>query len=154
MLGAGGAARAAVLALRDGFGLAHVDVVARRPDQAARLVADLQAGLGASLRADACAALAEADVLVNATPVGMDDADLSPCPPDSFRPGQIVYDLVYGTRPTRLLQEAAAAGATTLDGLAMLVGQAAGAFRLWTGEDLPLALATDAARRALRHADA
>ena len=88
-----------------------------------------------------------ARLIVNATPVGMLDSDASPCPDASFAAGQIVYDLVYGPTPTRLVRDAQNAGATALDGLAMLIGQAAGAFRLWTGHDLPLDRARAAAPR-------
>lgn len=150
VIGAGGAARAAVLALRDGFGLARVDVAARRLEQAEALVRDLAADATAELHA---LALGDADLgaplIVNATSVGMQDPDDSPCPGAGFAPEQIVYDLVYGAVPTRLVRDARAASATALDGLAMLVGQAAGAFRLWTGRDLDLARATAAARAAL-----
>lgn len=157
VLGAGGAARAAALALRDRFGLARVDVAARRVEQADGVVSDLAVGSDAvELRAVSldAADVPGAALVVNATPLGMDDADVSPCAPDAFRVGQVAYDLVYGPRPTRFVRDAEQAGATVLDGLAMLVGQAAGAFRLWTGRDLPTSLATDAARAALadRHA--
>ena len=159
VLGAGGAARAAARALSEGFGLQRVDIAARRLEQAQAVVADLSAtsGVGAAaLRAVEWrgADLPGAALVVNATPLGMDDAEASPCPAAAFRPGQVAYDLVYGPRPTGFVRDAERAGATVLDGLAMLVGQAAGAFRLWTGRDLPIPLSTEAARRALadRHA--
>ncbi len=79
-------------------------------------------------------------LIVNATSVGMfpetDDAitNLS----DSFTQGQIVFDLVYNPPQTRLLKLAAGKGAVTLDGLKMLVHQAARSFELWTGEKMPV----------------
>ena len=151
VLGAGGAARAATRALGQDFGLARVDVAARRPGQAERVVADLAPDAGTELRAVALgdADLSGAALIVNATPLGMEDADASPCGPEAFREGQVAYDLVYGPRPTRFVRDAERAGATALGGLAMLVGQAAGAFHLWTGRHLPVAVATTAARRAL-----
>ena len=149
VIGAGGAARAAVLALRDGFGLARVDVAARRVEQAEALVRDLRGG-----SAELCAVpLGDADdnarLVVNATSVGMHSPHDTPCPDARFQPEQIIYDLVYGPEPTQLVRDATAAGATTLDGLAMLVGQAAGAFRLWTGQEMNTDLALRVARRAL-----
>ena len=150
VIGAGGAARATVLALREGFGLDRVDVAARRIAQAERLVDEL--GIGdAELRAvglDA-ADLVTPALVVNATSVGMHGAEATPCPGARFREGQIVYDLVYGPAPTRLVRDARAAGAQAIDGLAMLVGQAAGAFRLWTGEAMDQARALAVARDAL-----
>lgn len=150
VIGAGGAARAAVLALRDGFGLSRIDVAARRTEQAGALVEDLASGGNAGLRA---VALGDADtrarLVVNATPVGMHDAAEMPYPGAQFTPDQVVYDLVYGPERTRLVHAARAAGATTLDGLAMLIGQAAGSFQLWTGREMNTDLAMRVARDAL-----
>jgi shikimate dehydrogenase len=81
----------------------------------------------------------EAALVVNATPVGMGRGGAqTPWPGiDDFRPGHLVYDLVYTPRPTRLLREAATQGADTLDGWPMLIHQAAAAYRLWTGRPMP-----------------
>ncbi len=79
-------------------------------------------------------------LIVNATSVGMfpetDDSITSLS--DSFTKGQLVFDLVYNPPQTQLLKLAAAQGATTLEGLNMLVYQAAKSFELWTGEQLPI----------------
>jgi shikimate dehydrogenase len=83
--------------------------------------------------------VADADLVVNATPVGMGgDAGL-PCDPSLLSSGQTVVDLVYHPATTPLLEAAAARGARTGNGLPMLVGQAAAAFTLWTGEAAPVA---------------
>jgi shikimate dehydrogenase len=87
------------------------------------------------------AAVAAADLVVNATPVGM--AGGAPAgewlvPPGQLGPGQLAADLVYAPRPTRWLAEAAAAGATVVDGLGMLVHQAAAQLALWTGVEPPV----------------
>lgn len=131
VLGAGGAARAAVLALAEA-GAAEVVVVARDPDRAAgaaRLA-------GASGRVGVAADAAGADLVVNATPVS-DQLPLG-LRADDLGEGQLVVDLLYAPATTALTKSAAACGATTANGLGMLVHQAALSFRLWTGEDMPL----------------
>jgi shikimate dehydrogenase len=79
--------------------------------------------------------IAESPLLINATSLGW-HADETPLPNPPVVAGTLVYDMVY--RPTRLLHEAAAQGARTLDGLGMLVRQGALAFSRWTGRDAPL----------------
>ncbi|HWM91066.1 MAG TPA: type I 3-dehydroquinate dehydratase [Thermoanaerobaculia bacterium] len=81
------------------------------------------------------------DILVNATSIGRTDGEALPFPVDHLRPGAVVIDMVYGMEPTALLREAAARGAVTVDGREVLIGQAAGQFRMMTGKELPLALA-------------
>ena len=81
----------------------------------------------------------ESRLVVNTTPLGMSpDVNRSPwgCSED-FMPGQIVYDLVYNPVQTLLLQEAASRDAVTIDGLEMLIAQAAASYRQWTGRDMP-----------------
>ncbi len=87
-------------------------------------------------------ALAEAvrncDILVNATKVGMAPLDNETLiPPSLFRPELVVADTVYNPRETRMIQEAKAAGCTTIGGIGMLLYQGAAAFRLFTGADMP-----------------
>jgi shikimate dehydrogenase len=79
-------------------------------------------------------------LIVNATSVGMfpDSDDAITSLSNSFAKGQIVFDLVYNPPLTQLLKTAAAEGATTIDGLKMLVHQAAKSFELWTGEIMPV----------------
>lgn len=138
VLGAGGAARAVVLALAEA-GASEVVVVARRPEQAAR-AARLA---GAVARVGMAADVADADLVVNATPVG-DQLPLG-VRADELGPGQLVVDLLYAPATTVLMGAAEARGAATANGLGMLVHQAALSFRLWTGADMPL----DAVRHAL-----
>ena len=149
VLGAGGAAAAIAHAL-GGAGASRVGVLARRPEAAAA-VAALAGVVGRPARA---ADLAEADLVVNATSVGMSDtAGAGAIPFDldvsALGPGQVVVDLVYHPLRTPLLVAAEAAGATPVDGLGMLVHQAALAFELWTGVAAPLGVMAAAARISL-----
>lgn len=149
VLGAGGAARAVVLALA-GAGAADIAVVNRtaaRADQAAALA---PAGVG---RSGGEHDVAEADLVVNATPVGMQGtatAEALPLDPKLLRPGQLVVDLVYSPLRTPLLAAAKERGAIPVTGLGMLIHQAAHAFRLWTGEDPPLEVMSATALAKLR----
>jgi shikimate dehydrogenase len=132
ILGAGGAARAAALALlHEG---ARVTVLARNPKQAAAVAKDTGCAAGELER------LADHawDVLINATPLGSASMPAeSPVPAALLRPGAVVFDMVYEPLETRLLREADKAGCETIDGLQMLLAQAAGQFEAWTGLDAP-----------------
>jgi shikimate dehydrogenase len=87
-------------------------------------------------------------VLVNATSLGMAGTSKVPAAlADNVQRGQVVVDLVYGEGPTGLLAAARAHGAGTVDGLSMLVWQAAAAFELWTGVPAPVQVMRDAAER-------
>lgn len=135
VIGAGGAGRAVVLALARG-GAARVVVVNRDPGRAAAAVA---LGGGVAAIGDIEFA-AESDLVVNATPVGMGDREVgvSVVAADLLGPGQFINDLVYHPAHTPLLLAAADRGATALNGLSMLVHQAARQFELWTGQPAPL----------------
>jgi shikimate dehydrogenase len=147
VLGAGGAARAIVRALDD-LGAGDIAIAARRPDSGEGLVGLASAGRAAVCSWSAAAAKAsEADVLVNATPVGMAGEDVLPLA--SFSPGQLVVDLIYDPPSTPLVDRARAAGADAWGGLGMLVHQAAASFRIWTGQDPPLETMSAAAVRAI-----
>jgi shikimate dehydrogenase len=128
VLGAGGAARAAVTALADaGWG---VSVSARRPEAAAELGAGVEPWPPRS----------GASLIVNATPVGQRDAGPGPIPLELITPGTIVCDLAYrgDGRPTPLMRATADRGARAVDGLDVLVGQGIAAFELFTGVSAPV----------------
>jgi shikimate dehydrogenase len=147
VLGAGGAARAIVLALAQA-GAARVSVVARRPD-AAEAAAALAGPVGATASA---AAVAGADLIVNATSVGMVEPALPlGVTPDRLGAGQTIVDLIYHPATTPLLDAGRAVGAQVANGLGMLLHQAAAQCRLWTGMDPPLATMSAAVAAAMGH---
>jgi shikimate dehydrogenase len=126
IVGAGGAARSVIDALgRAGAGA--VVVVNRTPARAAEA-----AELAPVARIGTSDDIATADVVVNATSVGMGTDEL-PFEVAHLRPGQVVADLVYHPRDTALLGAARTAGCTAVDGLGMLVHQAVRQQVLWTG---------------------
>lgn len=149
VLGAGGMARAALVALRERCG--HLTVINRDLDRAAGMVAELRARsadggatdvavtvVAASDLAGVTAALAPATVLINATSVGMHDAAASPLPSQlGLGAVRLICDAVYTPRRTALLRRGESAGATVVDGLGLLAAQAADSFELWTGERVP-----------------
>lgn len=96
------------------------------------------------------AALDRADIVVNATSVGMSPhIDESPVPARLLRPDLAVFDIVYNPLKTRLATEAARAGAETVMGLDMLVWQGALSFEMWTGKEAPVELMKREAIRVL-----
>ena len=155
VVGAGGAGRAVTLALAEA-GAAEV-VVANRTPGRAEAAAALAGDRG---RVGSLDEVGEADLVVNATPVGMggavpgpghDPAHDLPLDPARLGPGQLVVDLVYHPPVTPLLEAARARGATAVNGVGMLVHQAAHGFRLWTGEEPPLEVMSAAALGGIAH---
>jgi len=161
VLGAGGAARAAVYALwQTGW---EVTVAARRPEQAAALVSSLrQSAVASDLAPTSLATISlrasyldeylllhleskskiknrQSQVIVNASSAGM-LPDIATCPwPDElpFPEGWLVYDLVYKPPKTTFLRRARSAGLPAVNGLGMLVEQAALALECWTNMPVP-----------------
>jgi len=157
LLGAGGAARAVVAAMR-AAGAARI-VVANR----SRVNAEaLRAVAGVDLPFAICPldpassqlqeAMGQASVVIHSTPLGMrhgPDEAATPVPAELFQHGQVAFDLVYVPERTPFLRAAEQAGARTIGGLAMLIHQGAESFRLWTGLEPPLEVMFRAARGAL-----
>jgi shikimate dehydrogenase len=144
LLGAGGAARAIANALGRA-GAAEVAVSNRTPE-GAEATAALAGRVGVVAGPEH---LRAAHIVINATSVGMgSDTDL-PCDPEQLRAEQVVADIVYHPRETALLRAARALGATTVDGLGMLVHQAALQQRLWHGVPPDVEVMTAAAEREL-----
>lgn len=147
LIGAGGAARAAAFALKSAG--AVVTVLGRRSEQAA----EVAAATGAEHAPLGALASLDWDVLLNATPVGSGAVPgQSPVPAGSLRPNAIVFDMVYEPLETPLLAAARAKGCETIDGLEMLVAQAAGQLSFWTGREAPLEAMAAAALAALADA--
>jgi 3-dehydroquinate dehydratase/shikimate dehydrogenase len=143
VLGAGGSARAVIVALTSQG--ASVTVHARRKEQAQETAAALGAAVGAAVGEFPVPA-GSWDILVNCTPLGAAALrDVSPLPGGPFD-GRLVYDLTYGAGESALLREARAAGCRTLDGLPMLVAQAERQFEWWTGQQPAPGVMQQAAR--------
>ncbi len=176
IIGAGGAARGVVLALaRERVGPL---TIANRTPQRAESLAQLARGRGVFARAVALSlplenqprpgaerpnselveAAAAAELIVNCTTIGMThsnaphspDAAATPLPSASIPATALVYDLVYNPLETRLLREAAQAGADTLGGIQMLVYQGAASFERWLERPAPVAPMLAAATQALQ----
>ena len=136
-LGAGGAGSAvseAVLRL----GAARLVIVDREPERAqqlARRLADLHPGRRVEAGSDVAQALQGADGLIHCTPTGMDKLPGLPLDEALLHPGLWVAEIVYFPLETALLKAARARGCRTVDGGGMAVGQALGAFKLFTGLD-------------------
>jgi shikimate dehydrogenase len=139
VLGAGGSARAVVYALhQEGW---NVQIAARREEQAKELINNLGIPNVQTLRLDKgeLSILREIHLIVNATPVGMSpNSGLSPWPDGLQLPeNAAVYDLIYNPAETRLMKNARKAGLDAVNGLGMLVEQAALSFEIWTGVMAP-----------------
>ena len=144
VLGAGGAARAAIWALRTEG--AVVDIWNRTATRAQALHLEL-GGSGQAVDvedgAEGTVALDQGvyGLIVNTTSVGLRGEDPFaelPLIPDGFVAGAVVADMVYGEGPSTLLRAAEAAGAQTVDGIEILVQQGALSFEIWTGRKPPL----------------
>ena len=146
LLGAGGAARAVAVALA-GAG-ARLAVCNRNAERGAEL-----AGLVGAVAAppDEATRAADYDLVINASSRGMADIDpSSPLPEGALRAGQVLMDIVYKPLETALVRQARAAGARVISGERMLLHQAMGQFKLYTGQEAPRAAMEEALLRQLR----
>lgn len=140
MCGSGGAARGIGFALA-AAGVRRVylyDVDIAKMD---RLIADLNSGAGRDVARPSKPDpdfIRSCDLVVNATPLGMHKGDPAPMPPDSFRVGQVVYDIIYNPPQTETLRSAVYGGAKAVNGLGMLLYQGVIAFEHWLGVSPPV----------------
>ena len=158
VLGAGGASRGISFLLAENG--ADLTILNRRRERAEDLASQVSTATETDVKALALdeenlsLALEKADVLVNATRVGMvPDVNQTPVPSGLLRSDLAVFDIVYNPVKTRLLADAEAAGARTIGGLEMLVWQGALAFTLWTGQAAPVDLMRKVALKALGNED-
>ena len=157
ILGAGGASRAISFTLADRGGhlvilnrLLELDWAKELASRISQIFTKEVAALELN-RENLAGVLGKADILVNATSVGMSpDSDETPVDSDLLRPGLAVFDAVYNPIKTRLLKEAETAGAKTVSGLDMLVWQGALAFEKWTGQKAPAGLMKEEATKLLQ----
>ena len=159
LLGAGGAARAIAFILAEKG--ASLTILNRQQEldwaeNIARFILDdLQKEVKVFELGDIAKALPGVDLLVNATSVGMSPAhDISPVPAPLLEKVPAVFDIVYNPLKTKLLKEAAAAGAKTITGIDMLAWQGALSFEKWVGKAAPVDLMRREAVKMLeRHED-
>ena len=135
ILGSGGAARAVAHALTRVMPFGSVTVASRNVATARAIP-----GVAAASWEERDTLAANTDLIVNTTPLGMHPTPgASPLSDVSgLHEGQVVYDLIYAPRRTLLMDAAHRQGASIIGGLPMLVGQAALAFKRWSGRDMPL----------------
>ncbi len=147
ILGAGGASRGISFILAERG--THLVILNRllelewAEDLAGRLSETFGEEVGALEMVDEnlAGALEKADILVNATSVGMSPSiDETPVPIKLLKPGLVIFDIVYNPIKTRLQREAEQIGAKTISGIDMLVWQGALAFEKWTGVEAPIEL--------------
>jgi shikimate dehydrogenase len=141
ILGSGGAARAITWHLCQEA--EQVFIHSRNAKTATMLVNDLAINYKNVSFMETLDEIAEADIIINSTPLGLQDTDELPFDTAVLREGQIVGDLIY--RQTPLLKKASSMGHRTFDGLGMLLWQGVIGFEVWTGVEAPV----DVMRKAL-----
>jgi len=154
VLGAGGAARAIVMYLGNGpekISVFDIDKAKTQglkkhygkyyDDKRLRIAGD---------KLEMIDALDSSDLLVNATPLGMREADPSPVDKELLHPGLAVYDLVYNRPHTRLVKDANSLKLHAVTGLGMLLYQGAIAFEIWTGQKAPVSVMKKALKEAVK----
>lgn len=142
ILGAGGASKSISYYLSEKA--AKLLIFDIDKDKAVRLAKDLGSIRSNVEYTDSISDLNGIDILINATPLGLKDADLSPVPVSLITQDMIVCDLIY--RDTPLLTAAAAKGCKTMNGIGMLLHQGVLAFEIWTGIPPPVDIMRNAIR--------
>jgi shikimate dehydrogenase len=145
MLGSGGAARAIAFTLALKTQPEKLSILDIDKHMLEQLTADLKSGTPAPVASDLLTqntlahAMDTADIILHCTPVGMHpNTDASLIPPDLFRSGQVVFDIVYTPLETRLLADAKSRGLTVICGVEMFINQAVLQFEQFTGVDAPV----------------
>jgi 3-dehydroquinate dehydratase/shikimate dehydrogenase len=145
IVGAGGAARAVLWALRNEG--ANITLFARNLDKGKELSTQFSAASEPLVNAR----FEKFDIVINATPLGTrgEQQDETVATADQLRGVRLAYDLVYNPIETRFIREARDAGCETLGGIEMLLAQAVAQFKLWTGHEPDAETMREAARRGL-----
>jgi shikimate dehydrogenase len=145
LIGSGGAARAIAFTFSNRVG--KLTILNRHVHKSEKLATELTKKTGRKvyfegLRKEALErAISEADMLVNATSVGMSpNCDASILDGSLLRRDLVVFDIVYNPPETKLLKEATSIGAKAVNGIGMLVHQGGEAFRIWTSKEAPVRL--------------
>ena len=145
ILGSGGAARAIAFSLVHHKKLGKLSLLDIDTTSLTRLTADLRADSQAIIASypldphSLAASMAEAQVIIHCTPVGMHpDTGSSLVPPELFQPHQALFDIVYTPMETKLLSQARAKGLTVISGVEMFIHQAVLQFEHFTGEQAPV----------------
>lgn len=157
ILGAGGVSRAISYILAEQG--SDIDILSRSKtlEYAAKLAVSIYSYTKNKIRAielndaNLKQSLKQADILINATSIGMSpDTGRTLVPQKLLKPEMVVFDVVYNPEKTRLIQDAEQAGAKAVGGLDMLTWQGALAFQLWTGIEAPLAVMKNTAIKLLK----
>ncbi len=155
LMGAGGAARACIVALVS-KGCKEIIVLNRTLGNARSMMEELSRKLEMKYRVDELGmeplkrAVGSIDLLINTTPVGTHpDLDESFIPQELFKKDMVVFDLVYYPKKTKLIRDAEKIGAKIIPGYEMFVGQGAASFKLWTKSDAPIDIMRGAVLKAL-----
>ncbi len=154
VLGTGGAGRAVALvsAQNSASGITLADLDEERSRRVCSEIEELNPLVDVSVVSDK-AGLADAsrsaDIVVQATPIGMKPDDPSLLGPEAFREGQWVLDLIYMYPTTTFMAAASEGGASTANGLGMLLHQGARAFTIWTGIEAPMDVMREALKKAV-----
>jgi shikimate dehydrogenase len=144
MLGAGGAARAIAFTLAQKGSIGKLVLLDINEEFLSQLTGDLKSGTdavivpGALNQAAVEEHMASADLIINCTPVGMyPNVDATLVPEHLFRPGQVIFDVVYNPLETKLLRQAKAKGLKAIPGVEMFINQAILQFERFAGADAP-----------------
>ncbi|MCP8307339.1 MAG: shikimate dehydrogenase [archaeon] len=151
LIGAGGVARACIVALVS-KGCKEIIIMNRTLNKAKSMVEELSKKLKMICNVEEITieslrrAISSVDLLINATPIGTyPNLDESIIPQELIKKDMVVFDVVYNPKKTKLIRDAEKMGAKTIPGYEMFVGQGAASFKLWTGIDAPI----DVMRRAV-----
>jgi shikimate dehydrogenase len=155
LIGAGGAARACIVALVL-KGCEEIILMNRTISKSKSMAEELSKKLKMNYTVDKLSieslkgAISSVNILINATPIGTyPNLDESIIPQELIKKDMVIFDLVYNPKRTKLIRDAEKMGAKTIPGYEMFVGQGVASFKLWTGIDAPIEIMRRAVLKAL-----